>query len=114
METPLSDKLHEANILIRAARHVVEGRRIVARQVDTIARLRRMGVNTIEAEGTLNLFRQTLAIFEEHDQDVLNEIGIVLSLALLWSEFDAELAGDTAGELTATADMGRVPGSKIP
>jgi hypothetical protein len=73
-----------------------------------------MGVNTIEAERTLNPFRQTLAIFEEYYQDVLNEIGVVPSLAVLRSEFDAELAGDTAGELTATDDMGRVPGSKIP
>jgi len=60
--------------LLVAARHVAAGRRIVARQRAIIARLDGDRYRTVEATRTLDLFEQTLAIFEEHYQAILNEI----------------------------------------
>jgi hypothetical protein len=57
-----------------AALHVATGRRIVARQRAIIARLEENGCSTVGAVRTLELFEQTLAIFEEHHQSIVNEI----------------------------------------
>ena len=56
-----------------AARHVAIGRRIVARQRALVVRLEENGYSTVEADRTLDLFEQTLAIFEDHYRDILNE-----------------------------------------
>jgi hypothetical protein len=58
-----------------AARHVAIGRRIVARQRALVVRLEENGYSTVEVARTLDLFEQTLAIFEDHYQQILNEIG---------------------------------------
>jgi hypothetical protein len=57
-----------------AALHVATGRRIVARQRAIIARLEENDCSTVGAVRTLELFEQTLAIFEEHHQNIVNEI----------------------------------------
>jgi hypothetical protein len=36
-------------------------------------RLEENGYSTVEADRTLDLFEQTLAIFEDHYRDILNE-----------------------------------------
>jgi DNA invertase Pin-like site-specific DNA recombinase len=54
------------NELERAVRHVREGRRIVAEQRDRVARLKSLGLDTREAESNLRIFRDTLAIFQDH------------------------------------------------
>jgi hypothetical protein len=56
-----------------AARHVAIGRRIVARQRALVVRLEENGYSTVEAARTLDLFEQTLAIFEDYFRDILNE-----------------------------------------
>jgi hypothetical protein len=50
--------------LAQAARHVAEGRRIVARQSALIAKKRAAGQDTVLAEATLLVFKSSLAIFE--------------------------------------------------
>ena len=50
--------------LARAARHVADGRRIVAEQRARVARQQSLGLNTSEAKGLLALFERTQAIFE--------------------------------------------------
>jgi hypothetical protein len=57
-----------------AALHVAAGYRIVARQRAIIARLEGSGHRTVQAVLTLELFEQTLAIFEDHYREILNEI----------------------------------------
>jgi hypothetical protein len=57
-----------------AVRHVAAGRHIVAKQRALIARLEDNGYETVESKQTLDLFEQTLAIFEEHHQQLLSEI----------------------------------------
>jgi hypothetical protein len=54
--------------LALAARHVREGRIIVARQEECIRRLRALGCSTLDAEQTLQVFFSTLAIFEDHEK----------------------------------------------
>ena len=60
--------------LLVAARHVAAGRRIVARQRALVVRLEENGYSTVEADRTLDLFEQTLAIFEDHYREILTEI----------------------------------------
>lgn len=48
-----------------AFRHVIDGRRIVARQRDRVEWLARNGHDTTEAQRTLDLFARTLKIFED-------------------------------------------------
>jgi len=48
-----------------AARHVLEGRRIVAGQKALIERMRASGADTNDAESLLNSFIGSLAIFED-------------------------------------------------
>ena len=57
---------HEIDILNVARRHVFEGRRIVAEQRALVERFRERGLDTRNAERSLDLFRQSLAIFEDH------------------------------------------------
>jgi len=56
---PVADRLD------RARRHVVEGRRIVANQLALVEQLKSSGHDIREAEQTLDLFLQSLAIFED-------------------------------------------------
>jgi hypothetical protein len=56
--------------LVKAVRHVAEGRRIVARQQALIERLRALGHSTLRAEGTLALFLRSLAIFEDDERRI--------------------------------------------
>ena len=51
-----------------AARHVAEGRIIVARQRERIARLRALGSCIRDHEFTLGIFVSTLEILEEHER----------------------------------------------
>ena len=56
------------DLLIVAARHVVEGEAVVTRQRNTIAKLAAAGHPTAQAERTLDLFLSTLAIFIDHER----------------------------------------------
>jgi hypothetical protein len=56
-----------SELLLFAARHVAEGRRIVARQRERIARLKAAGASTLDAEQTLKVFETSLVLFEEHE-----------------------------------------------
>jgi hypothetical protein len=56
--------------LAAAARHVAEGRRIVARQREIIARLAAQGSCTGDYERTLDIFVSSLRIFEEHEREL--------------------------------------------
>jgi hypothetical protein len=54
-----------------AFRHVIHGRRMVARQQERVERLGRNGSDTTEAERTLDLFVRTLNIFEDDLRRIL-------------------------------------------
>jgi hypothetical protein len=56
--------------LATAVRHVAEGRLIVARQREIIARLRSQGSCTGDYERTLDIFVSSLRIFEEHEREL--------------------------------------------
>ena len=56
--------------LSMAARHVAEGRVIVARQRERIAKLKRLGCSTLDHEHTLQVFLDTLAILEDHERQL--------------------------------------------
>lgn len=60
----------EAELAV-AARHVAQGRVIVARQRERIARLTARGACTANYERTLDLFVTTLQILEEHERTLL-------------------------------------------
>jgi hypothetical protein len=60
--------------LTQAARHVAEGKRIVARHRALIARLKVCGISTWQAEQTLETFLRSQAIFE-HDLHELQKRG---------------------------------------
>ena len=53
-----------------AARHVAEGRMVVARQRSLIARQKQSGANTFDSEKLLVQFQRTLAIFEDHLREI--------------------------------------------
>jgi hypothetical protein len=55
-----------------ARRHVLQGRKIVTAQRRLIERLRGMGCDTTEAERTLDLFMQSLTMFDDHLKRLLN------------------------------------------
>jgi hypothetical protein len=54
-----------------AFRHVIDGRRIVARQRERVEMLARNGCDTTEAKRTLDLFARTLNIFEDDLRKIL-------------------------------------------
>jgi hypothetical protein len=54
-----------------AFRHVIDGRRIVARQSQRVEMLARSGSDTTEANRTLDLFAATLDIFEDDLRKIL-------------------------------------------
>jgi hypothetical protein len=54
--------------LATAARHVAEGRLVVARQRERIARLAAQGSCTGDYERTLDIFVSSLQIFENHER----------------------------------------------
>jgi hypothetical protein len=54
-----------------AFRHVIHGRRVVARQRERVERLALNGSDTTEAERTLDLFARTLNIFEDDLRRIL-------------------------------------------
>jgi hypothetical protein len=62
----------------------VAGRRIVARQRAIIARLEGDRYRTAEAARTLDLFEQTLAIFEDHYREIRIEITQPSGTQLCW------------------------------
>jgi hypothetical protein len=53
--------------LAQATRHVTEARLIVARQRERIAQLRALGMSTMDAEQTLDIFLSSLRIFEDDE-----------------------------------------------
>jgi hypothetical protein len=53
-----------------AARHVAEGRKIVARQRLLIAKQKEAGRETTHSENLLAQFERTLAVFEDHLQEI--------------------------------------------
>jgi hypothetical protein len=61
----------EASKKEMAVRHVINGRRIVARQHERVERLARNGLDTTEAKRTLDLFARTLNIFEDDLRQIL-------------------------------------------
>jgi nicotinate-nucleotide pyrophosphorylase len=58
-------KFRHGDRLIEAARHVSDGKRIVARQQALVTRLKACGSSTLVAEQTLQTFLRSLAIFED-------------------------------------------------
>ncbi len=56
--------------LVMAARHVAAGRKIVARQREMIARLKRSGRRTEDHERLLQQFENSLAVFEQHEREL--------------------------------------------
>jgi hypothetical protein len=54
------------NVLEMARRHVMKGREIARGQRALVNRLRSHGRDTANAEKTLQLFEQSLKIFEDH------------------------------------------------
>jgi uncharacterized protein (DUF342 family) len=56
--------------LAMAARHVAEGRRIVAAQRERIARLRSSGHESRKHEEMLRVLENTLQIFEDHQRQL--------------------------------------------
>ena len=65
--------MEQESDLAMAARHVSEGRRIVARQRERIARLKSLGCSTEEHEKTLLVFLSTLEILEGHERLLLGK-----------------------------------------
>jgi arginine repressor len=57
----------------RAVCHVIQGRRIVARQREVVSRLTREGIDTTEAEHTRDLFICTLKTFEDGLKRILTD-----------------------------------------
>ena len=57
-----------------AVRHVAEARRIVTRQMDLIAKLKKTGCPTADAETSLALFEACLSIFEDHERLLRKEV----------------------------------------
>lgn len=53
-----------------AARHVAQGRIIVAQQRERIVRLQALGLSTRSHERTLEIFISTLEILEEHEREL--------------------------------------------
>jgi hypothetical protein len=62
-------EMFESELMI-AARHVAEGRQIVAKQRERVARLKAVGASTFDHEHTLRIFESTLLIFEEHERSL--------------------------------------------
>jgi hypothetical protein len=58
-----------------AAHRVVEGRQIVARQTEMIARLEALGYPTGHHEHALRLFKDSLRIFEERERQLWESAG---------------------------------------
>ena len=61
---------YEESQIALAARHVAEGRTIVARQRERIARLKALGCSTLDHEQTLRIFESTLEILLDHEQTI--------------------------------------------
>src|SRR5579875_3154846 len=57
-----------------AVRHFAEARRIVTRQMDLIAKLKKTGCPTADAETSLALFEACLSIFEDHERLLRKEV----------------------------------------
>ena len=61
---------YEESQLALAARHVAEGRAIVARQRERIARLKTLRCSTLDHEQTLRIFESSLEIFLDHERSL--------------------------------------------
>jgi len=61
--------------LAQAARHVTEGRLIVARQCALISKQKQGGFDTFDSERLLEQFERSLAIFEDHLQKIMQAAG---------------------------------------
>jgi hypothetical protein len=68
-----AEPLMEPGKMETAFRHVIDGRRIVARQRERVEMLARSGHDTTESERTLDLFACTLDIFEDDLRRMLAE-----------------------------------------
>lgn len=60
----------DESTLAMAVRHVAEGKRIIARQRQSIARLKAVGLPTLDYEHPLLAFKDTLQLFEDHEGDI--------------------------------------------
>ena len=67
----------DTNDIETAARHVLEGHRIVDRQRRLVDRLIADGHDASDAQYTLDLFTRTLAIFEDHLRELRAARGYV-------------------------------------
>jgi hypothetical protein len=109
-----------------AFRHVIVGRRIVARQRERVEMLARNGHDTTEAKRTLDLFARTLNIFEDGLKKILADEGTPPELTrllakvgaavrtskrlciacaqrrALWMELEAELAARTRDNINGS------------
>ena len=66
--------LNESKLAL-AARHVAEGKKVVARQRALIARQQQAGRDTFYSENLLDQFERTLSIFEDHLRQIEAETG---------------------------------------
>jgi hypothetical protein len=64
----------ERDDLIQADRHLAEGERRIAEQIELIQRMTRNGYDTVVAKGLLRLLEETLTIWKQHRVLILETI----------------------------------------
>ncbi|WP_114945418.1 hypothetical protein [Microvirga calopogonii] len=64
----------ERDELIQADRHLAEGERRIAEQIDLIQWMNKHGYDTIVAQDLLRLLEETLTIWKEHRQLIMTAI----------------------------------------
>jgi hypothetical protein len=60
--------------LAAAERHIAETKDFIARQLDTLATLRREGKDVKQAEKLLASWLDSLAAFEAHQRDIMEQL----------------------------------------
>ena len=60
--------------LAMAIQQVAGAKANVAKQRERIARLRRAGYSTLDAERSLGVFNRTLRVFEDHERQIREEL----------------------------------------
>jgi hypothetical protein len=74
MSVAMVDLHQERNHLILADRHLVEGEQRITEQLALIQRMTRQGYDTVVANDLLRLLEQTLTLWQEHRQLILEAI----------------------------------------
>jgi len=70
----MTDLQQERDELIQADRHLAEGERRIAEQIQLIEWMTRHGYDTIVAKDLLRLLEETLTIWKQHRQLILDAI----------------------------------------